>query len=109
MGNLFFVVAAGVALLAPVTVSAKDQQQGQLRGGPRQHRALEVHNDAPTEAAEYFEGEAEEEEEFLSLEEREEMGLDAEDRDLAYNGAHGNGNRYIVEYYGRGSGYGSSG
>merc|ERR1712238_504642 len=95
MGNLFFVVAAGVALLAPVTVSAKDQQQGQLRGGPRQHRALEVHNDAPLDAAaEYdsFEGEAEAEE-FLSLEERDEMGLDAEDRDLAYNG-YGNGNAY---------------
>merc|ERR1712238_565441 len=92
--NLFLVVAAWVALIATVSVSAKDQQG--LRGG--QHRALEVHNEQPEEeaaaaAAEYvyFEG-SEEEEEFLSLEEKEEMGLDvAEDRDLAYNG-YGNGN-----------------
>merc|ERR1712161_161372 len=80
--NLFFVVAS-VALIATV-VSANDQQG--LRGG--QHRDLEVHNEQP-DAAEYFEG-SEEEGEFLSLEEREEMGLDAEDRDLAYNG-YGNG------------------
>merc|ERR1712238_187954 len=83
--NLFFVVAAWVALLATVSVSATDQQG--LRGG--QHRALEVHNEQP-DAAEYFEG-SEEEEEFLSLEEREEMGLDAEDRDLAYGYGNGSG------------------
>merc|ERR1712161_84923 len=107
--NLFFVVAS-VALIATV-VSAKDQRG--LRGG--QHRDLEVHNEQ-TDASEYFEG-SEEEEEFLSLEEREEMGLDAEDRDLAYNG-YGNGNRspfydgvFGSGYggYGYGSGYGSSG
>merc|ERR1712238_646705 len=52
---------------------------GGLRGG--QHRDLEVHNEQPDEAtAEYFEGS--EEEEFLSLEEMDEMGLDEEDRDL---------------------------
>merc|ERR1712238_300018 len=115
--NLFFVVAAWVALLATVSVSATDQQG--LRGG--QHRALEVHNEQP-DAAEYFEG-SEEEEEFLSLEEREEMGLDAEDRDLAYNG-YGNGSGRFHSggvrggYGGRGgylrgngygNGYGSSG
>merc|ERR1719491_2934440 len=94
--NLFFVVAAWVALLAPVSVSAKDQQG--LRGG--QHRALEVHNAQPDEAtAEYFEGE---EEEFLSLEEMEEMGLDEEDRDLQGPiGKSGYGSGY--------GGYGSSG
>merc|ERR1719491_1535989 len=81
--NLFFVVAAWVALLA---VAAEDERG--LRGG--QHRALEVHNEQPDAAEyDYFEG-SEEEEEFLSLEERDEMGLDAEDRDLAYNG-YGNG------------------
>merc|ERR1712161_85006 len=83
--NLFLVVAAWVALIA--TVSATDQQG--LRGG---QRALEVHNERPDEtAAEYFEG-SEEEEEFLSLEEREEMGLDAEDRDLAYGYGSGGNN-----------------
>merc|ERR1712238_324145 len=97
MGNLFFVVAAWVALLATVSVSAKDQQG--LRGG--QHRALEVHNEQPDETAaaeyDYFEGS--EEEEFLSLEEMDEMGLDEEDRDL----------QGPIGKSGYGSGYGSSG
>merc|ERR1719491_2607296 len=98
--NLFFVVAAWVALLATVSVSAKDQQG--LRGG--QHRDLEVHNEQPDEAtAEYFEGE---EEEFLSLEEMDEMGLDAEDRDLQgrIQGTLRGGNGYGSSSYG--SGYG---
>merc|ERR1712238_589097 len=102
--NLFFVVAS-VALIATV-VSAKDQQG--LRGG--QHRDLEVHNEQ-TDASEYFEGN-EEEEEFLSLEEREEMGLDEEDRDLAYgygNGGGGDSRRVIRGNRGYGSGYGGYG
>merc|ERR1712238_195189 len=124
--NLFLVVATWVALLATVSVSVSAKDQQGLRGG--QHRALEVHNAQPDEAAaaeyDYFEGS--EEEEFLSLEEMEEMGLDAEDRDLAYN--YGNDRRYWDDYrnprggreytvgdwrgsgyggYGYGSGYGS--
>merc|ERR1712238_257593 len=110
MGNLFFVVAAWVALLATVSVSAKDQQG--LRGG--QHRALEVHNEQPDETAaaeyDYFEGS--EEEEFLSLEEMDEMGLDEEDRDLqgpigksGYGSGYGGYGSY-TGLAGYGSGYG---
>jgi len=69
--NLFLIVSSWVALLATV-VSAKDQQ------GLRGRRDLEVHNEP--DASEYFEGS--EDEEFLSLEEMDEMGLDEEDRDL---------------------------
>merc|ERR1712161_69823 len=90
----------GVALLATVSVSATDQQG--LRGGQRD---LEVHNAQP-DAAEYFEG-SEEEEEFLSLEEMDEMGLDEEDREL--QGPIGKSG-YGSGYGGYGSsGYGSSG
>merc|ERR1712238_74367 len=120
MGNLFFVVAAWVALLATVSVSAKDQQG--LRGG--QHRALEVHNEQPDEtaAAEYVYFEGSEEEEFLSLEEMDEMGLDEEDRDLqgpigksgygsGYGGGYGRHSGGVRGGYGGGvrGGYGGRG
>merc|ERR1712161_98921 len=92
----------GVALLATVSVSVTGQS---LRG-----RTLEADT-----AAEHFEGS--EEEEFLSLEEIEAMGLDAEDRDLGRSGrrgrggygGYGYGSGYGTSGYGRGNGYGSSG
>merc|ERR1719491_2699873 len=111
--NLFLVLATWVALIATVSVSARE-----LRGP----RGLEVHNAQP-DAADYFEGE----ENLLSLEEMEEMGLEEEDqRDLTdaygygssgYGGGRASiiGNVFSTGYgsgyggYGRGSGYGSSG
>merc|ERR1719491_362763 len=111
-----FVLTTWVALIATVSVSAKDQG---LRG-----RDLEVHNEP--DAADYFEGE----ENLLSLEEMEDMGLEEEDqRDLTDAYGYGNGygrggyggrggylgNVFSSGYgsgyggYGRGSGYGSSG
>merc|ERR1719491_1104109 len=83
--NLLLVLA-WVALIATVSVSAKDQG---LRG-----RELEAHNEP--DASEHFDGE----ENLLSPEEMDEMGLEEEDRDLsAYS--YGTG-------YGRG-GYGGRG
>merc|ERR1719491_2529310 len=111
--NLFLVLATWVALIATVSVSAKDQG---LRG-----RDLEVHNEP--DASDYFEGE----ENLLSLEEMDEMGLEEEDqRDLTDAYGYGNsgygggrasiiGNVFSTGYgsgyggYGRGSGYGSAG
>merc|ERR1719491_669201 len=87
--NLLLVVA-WVALIATVSVSAKDQG---LRG-----RDLEAHNEP--DASEHFEGE----ENLLSPEEMDEMGLEEQDeRDLSlsYGTGYGRG--------GYGSGYGSSG
>merc|ERR1719148_519385 len=114
--NLLLVLA-WAAIIATVSVSAKDQG---LRG-----RELEVHNEP--DASDYFEGE----ENLLSLEEMEDMGLEEEDqRDLTdaygygssgygrggYGGRGGYlGNVFSSGYgsgyggYGRGSGYGSSG
>merc|ERR1719162_159418 len=100
--NLFLVLAVWVALLATVSVSVTGQS---LRG---QQRDLEA------DASEYFE---EGEEDVLSLEEIEEMGLDAEDRDLGRSGRRGRGgyggygynSGYGTSGYGRGNGYGSSG
>merc|ERR1719148_659628 len=100
--NLLLVLA-WAAIIATVSVSAKDQG---LRG-----RDLEVHNEP--DASDYFEGE----ENLLSLEEMEDMGLEEEDqRDLtdAYGyGSSGYGGGRIIgnvfpasSGYGRGNGYG---
>merc|ERR1719491_2700625 len=94
--NLLLVLA-WVALIATVSVSAKDQG---LRG-----RDLEVHNEP--DASEYFEGE----ENLLSPEEMDEMGLEEqEERDLSlsYGTGYGRGG-YGSGYGGYGSGYGTSG
>merc|ERR1719162_694944 len=112
--NLLLVLA-WVALIATVSVSAKDHG---LRS-----RDLEAHNEP--DASDHFEGE----ENLLSPEEMEEMGLDEQDRDLSYSYGNGYGRSGAPVYlagapvylagtsgygsgyggYGRGSGYGSSG
>merc|ERR1719491_733357 len=90
--NLFLVLA-WVALIATVSVSAKDQG---LRG-----RELKAHNEP--DASDHFEGE----ENLLSPEEMEEMGLDEQDRDLARRGGYGGYGSGYGGYGGYGSGYGS--
>merc|ERR1719491_2289414 len=98
--NLLLVLA-WVALIATVSVSAKDQG---LRG-----RELEAHNEQP-DASEHFEGE----ENLLSPEEMEEMGLDEEqdERDLSLSYGTGYGRGVSGSYTGLagyGSGYGGYG
>merc|ERR1719491_1155954 len=96
--NLLLVLA-WVALIATVSVSAKDQG---LRG-----RDLEVHNEP--DASEYFEGE----ENLLSPEEMDEMGLEEqEERDLSLSYGTGYGRGVSGSYTGLagyGSGYGGYG
>ena len=99
--NLFLVLAFWVALSATVSTA---QKHGPL---PGQQRELEANIESTDcGAAEYYFGGGEEE--LLSLEEREALGLDAEARDLAYG--YDNGRSWIsgLDYgYGYSSGYSS--